>query len=508
MDAPAINPSERGMPAMDDASAAKSAAPLPQPTVLWHNFLGAARRLAWLAALLAVLAGGLRYGCASRSYRPVYRSSAVFSVTANYAGTTDLLSYNTYLNIAAASNLAATFPYVIASDTTHEYLRRELNTDVINATLTATATADSALFTMTAQSTSPQDAYDVLLAAVAVYPHVAGAIIGDTQLQIINLPSAPSVQPVNRSPALRQAVITAVIVLLIGLGLILLLSLTRRTVHSAEDLHRLVNLKCLAYLPAVRKKRRSKQTASHLLLTDPRVDASFSESIRNLRIKLLRLTAQRGAHVLMVTSTLPNEGKSTVATNLALSLAAEGKRVILVDGDLRKQSLKATLGLDAPSDGLVEMLSGSAQNARLLTVPGSSLLLLSGDKTDEQPQRLLDCDKMRRLMALLRTKLDYVIIDSPPAGILSDAATIASSVDAALYVVRQDLASAGQIQDSIQALAAGGVDLLGCVLNCTQAGTTRRGYGGRYSGYAYGYKYADSYSSHRPRSASEPAESQ
>ena len=155
-----------------------------------------------------------------------------------------------------------------------------------------------------------------------------------------------------------------------------------------------------------------------------------------------------------------------------------------------------------------DALSGSAQNARLLTVPGSSLLLLSGDKTDEQPQRLLDCDKMCRLMALLRTKLDYVIIDSPPAGILSDAATIASSVDAALYVVRQDLASAGQIQDSIQALAAGGVDLLGCVLNCTQAGTTRRGYGGRYSGYAYGYKYADSYSSHRPRSASEPAESQ
>ena len=220
------------------------------------------------------------------------------------------------------------------------------------------------------------------------------------------------------------------------------------------------------------------------------------------------LLRQRGAHVLMVTSTLPNEGKSTVATNLALSLAAEGKRVILVDGDLRKQSLKAALDLDAPSDGLVEMLSGSAQNARLVTVPGSSLLLLSGDKTDEQPQRLLDCDKMRRLMALLRTKLDYVIIDSPPAGILSDAATIASSVDAALYVVRQDLANAGQIQDSIQALAAGGVDLLGCVLNCTQAGTTRRGYGGRYSGYAYGYKYADSYSSHRPRSASEPAESQ
>lgn len=101
-------------------------------------------------------------------------------------------------------------------------------------------------------------------------------------------------------------------------------------------------------------------------------------------------------------------------------------------------------------------------------------------------------------MGLLRDKLDYVIIDTPPAGILSDAATIAKYCDATLYIVRQDLANSTQILNAIQALSAVGTNIIGCVLNRTQAGTTRYGYGSKYSTYGYsnygykgyGYKYA------------------
>lgn len=476
---------------MDEGTASKIGFLDKNFSVLLHNFLGAAKRLLWIAVLLSLLVGGIVFYREDRSYRPHYSSSAVFSVTANYAGTTDILSYSTYLNIATASNLAATFPYVISSDTTRELLRQELHVDTINAAIYATATAESALFTMTSRSLSAQDAYDVLLATVAVYPHAASSIIGDTQIQIIDLPAGPSTEPVNSNPALKNALTAALITLLLGLVCIFLLSMTRKTVHSSEDLRRLVNLKCLAYVPFIRQKRRSKQMSFPLIITSSRVSSGFSESIRALRIKLLKQTEPSDARVIMVTSTLPNEGKSTIAINLALSLAAEGKRVLLVDGDLRKQSLKAALGLDAPSDGLVEMLSGNTQNFRLLTVPKSTLLLLSGDKTDDRPQLLLDSEKMRRFIELLRTKLDYIIIDSPPAGILSDAATIAKYADATLYVVRQDLANSGQIQDTIQSLFDSGANLIGCVLNCTQLNTTRSGYGRKYDSYAYGYKYPD-----------------
>ena len=94
------------------------------------------------------------------------------------------------------------------------------------------------------------------------------------------------------------------------------------------------------------------------------------------------------------------------------------------------------------------------------------------------------------VLELLRQKLDYILIDTPPAGVLSDAAALAKYADGAIYVVRQDMANSVQIVNSVQSLS-GAVPLYGCVLNCTQAGTTRSGY--RY-GYRYGYQYG--YSSH------------
>ena len=125
-------------------------------------------------------------------------------------------------------------------------------------------------------------------------------------------------------------------------------------------------------------------------------------------------------------------------------------------------------------------------------MPNSTLLLLSGDETTDRPQPLLDTPRLRQVLELLRSKLDYIIIDTPPAGILSDAATFAKYADATLYVVRQDLASTAQILNSIQTLAASDVELIGCVLNQTQAGTNRYGYGSKYHS-GYGYKYYGSY---------------
>lgn len=478
---------------------------VPDISVILHNFREASKRLLWIAVVLAVLVGCfVGYRTDSR-YVPRYSVSAVFSVSDNYSSVTDVLSYSTYLNIAAASALASSFDYIIGSDNTQALLKRTLGVKTINATVAATATADAALLTVTTRSSNAQTAYDVLLAVVDVYPVAAAPVIGDTQIQIINLPLEPPTEPYTQNTALSDGLAAAGIVIALGLACIFALSFSRKTVHSAEDLRKLVNLRCLAYIPFVRQKRRTNRKSFHLLITNPRIDSVFVESVRNLRTKLIKQMAKEDVHVLMVTSTLPNEGKTTVATNLALSLAKEGRRVVLVDGDLRKQALKSALGLNTPSDGLIEMLSGTSKSFRLLTVPDSTLLLLSGDETVDNPQALLDSERMQRLITLLRSKLDYIIIDSPPAGILSDSATIAKYVDATLYIVRQDLANSFQIQDSIRSLSATGAGIIGCVLNGTQAGTTRYGYSKKYTGnYAYGYKYANTYYSSPQKESVDP----
>lgn len=477
--------------------------------VALHNFLTAAKRLVWFALALALAVGGFTYYRQSSSYVPVYSSSAIFSVHASYNSTVDILSSSTFMDMSASKTLAATFPYVISSENTQMLLQNELGRPVTES-IRATSTADSALFTMTVTDTNPQATFDVLLAAIAIYPQAASGILGDTQINIINLPTAPPTEPINASHPLRSAVTYGLIALLLGLGAIFLLSLTRKTVHSAEDLHKLVNLKCLAYIPNVKMKKHSDKKNLNILITNPRITSAFSESVRNLRIKLQKALGGASNKVLLVTSTLPNEGKTTVATNLALSLASEGKRVILIDGDLRKQSLKHTLGIDRPSDGLVEILTGTSKDFRLINVPDSTLLLLSGDEVSDHPQPLLDMPRMKQMIDLLRSKLDYIIIDTPPAGILSDAATIAKYADATIYVVRQDMANTTQILDSIQNLSGSGANLIGCVLNQTLAGTTRTGYGSKYHsayGYSYGYKYSNSYAyGYRSRYAREDAD--
>ena len=432
--------------------------------VILHNFINAAKRLIWIALILALAVGAFRYYRLDSSYQPVYSSSVVFSVQASYASTTDIGTRSNWLDSSAAATLSQTFPYIIRSENTKMLLELELGKSIPANSITATSTADAGLFTMTATAYSPQDAFDIMNAAITIYPQAASSILGDTQIHIINIPLEPPTTPDNANNAFSSALTFAAITFVVCVLVIFLLSLTRKTVHAAEDLRKLVNLKCLAYIPAVKLKKRTTKANLTLTITNPRVSSAFNESIRNLRVRMQKILKERDAKILLVTSTLPDEGKTTVSVNLALSLASEGKRVILIDGDLRKQSLKASVGLDAPSDGLVEILSGNAKNFRLLNVPNSTLLLLSGDETTDRPQPLLDTPRLRQVLELLRSKLDYIIIDTPPAGILSDAATFAKFADATLYVVRQDLASTAQILNSIQTLAASDVELIGCVL--------------------------------------------
>ena len=224
-----------------------------------------------------------------------------------------------------------------------------------------------------------------------------------------------------------------------------------------------------------------------------RVSGSFQESIRSLRIKLLRRLESGKCHAILVTSTMPGEGKTTVSTNLALALSKNGARVILVDMDLRRPSVKKALGITTPSNGLVELRERKVKSVGecLSEIEGSTLKLLAGD-VPRKSTRPISARWLKSLIDTLRSQADFIIVDTPPCGLLADSANIASAVDNALYVIGAGGVEISQILDSLQFLSESGTSVIGCVLNGVEthlSGGYGYGYGYGYGGYSYGYGY-------------------
>ncbi len=478
-----------------------------------HNYITVLRRMFWLPLILLLLLGGYKLYKQYKTYLPYYEARATLTVSADYSSLNDAAIYSYYYDSNAASILASTFSYVLSTDTTKQLIYDELGTYSLGASVTGSCVADSNLFVMVSTSTDPQQAFDALQTIIRIYPQAVVNILGRVTLRTLEPPVVPE-DPINPLSPVRPTVQYALVGLVIGLLLLALLALLRKTVHSAEDLHKLTNVPCLGYLPTVPVKPRNDKLKQSISITNPRMIPAYLEAVRGLRFKFLKQIKDDPAQVVMVTSTIPGEGKTTVAANLSLSLAEQGYKVILVDCDLRKQSLKTALGMDAPSEGIPELIANKATQIQPLAVPNSTLLLLCGNKIADQPQAFLSSARMKSIIQTLREEMDFVIIDTPPAGFLSDAATLAELVDAVLYVVRQDYANQGSIMSSIHSLATNDVRFLGCVLNSTERSTTKYGYGrygysSRYGAYYtnYGYTYGDEQAEQQRETGSPPENS-
>lgn len=440
----------------------------------------------WIPAIIVTAAFAVLFALrAKMNYTPMYQSRAMFTVSSGYSSD-DILSYSYYYDNEAAKQLAAAFPYMLGTDVMNELVKNELGVSYINGSIRAEAVADTNLFILTVTSSDPQDAYDILEAVIASYPRVALYMVDYSQVIMKSEPTVPTA-PYNSFSWKGSAVKGG----MLGLGLsclaALVLAMMRKTIFSAADLKASANVPILASVARTSaKKRRSGKGI--ISLTHAGVDPDFVEAMRGLRIKLLRAMKEPGAQVILVTSTLPGEGKTTISANLALSLASSGLRTVLIDTDLRKQDTKAAVGVNDTRPGLPEYMTDSniKVSSMLSPVPGSSLEVICSTAAKRRPP--MNAHKLEQLIERLRLDYDYIVLDTPPCGIISDAKFICRCADAIVYVVRHDYASRNQIVDSMQELADQKAKLTGCVLNDTPAVSHSKRYGyGQYGYGKYGY---------------------
>ena len=456
----------------------------------FRNFFGIFFRRLWAVILAALIGGGALGARAYFSYLPYYEAKAIFAVSAGYNYALDVQAYSTYYDTTAARQVVNTFPDIISTEAMRELIAQSLGKESFNASISASLAAENSnLFALTVKSPDPNEAYNVLSAVIANYPRVAAIVLGDTRIYIIEeatVPSAPANSNSWKGSAVKGALIGAGAVI----AVMAVMALSIHTVNSADDLKNAVNIKCLGSLPYCRVKRRTNGSGS-ILITDSSASRQFTESILTVRTRLLHYCGKTGAKVILITSTVPGEGKTTLAANLAVSLAQGGSKVILVDADLRLQSLHRFFRVQHESRGLADALE--AQNPYIpgfLTDVGiENLKLISGGKT-AAPFSILRSRKIKNIFEKLRDMADYVIVDTPPSGMLSDAESFLRYSDGVIYLVKADYASRSQIIDNIQALSENRAEMIGYVLGGVQPGGGNYGYGGYNYGYkGYGYNY-------------------
>jgi capsular exopolysaccharide synthesis family protein len=269
----------------------------------------------------------------------------------------------------------------------------------------------------------------------------------------------------------------------LGVGLALLLEYLDDTIKGPEDMEKLLGLPVLGVIPAIVATDGVEIALSEN--ADPR--SHFAEAYRSLRTTLQFSTPEGMPRVLLVTSTTVGEGKSTTALSLATHIAKTGKKVLLIDCDLRKASLLKKLGI-ASDVGLTNYLAGDAQPVNITRgcqIP--QLFLIPSGPLPPNPAELLGSAKMLALLNLAAEKFDQIIIDGPPVLGLADAPLLGSLAEATILVAESAVTSRKYAQGAVKRLRSTRTRLVGGVL--TKVDMRSRAYG--YHGYYYQYGDAD-----------------
>jgi capsular exopolysaccharide synthesis family protein len=326
-------------------------------------------------------------------------------------------------------------------------------------------TREAELARLTRDTKEAEQIY-LLLSSKLQQAIIAEASIGSA-VQVVDTAKVPTSPAQHR--ARRMVILGAVLGLLAGAGAALFSEQLDATVRSADEVEEVLGAPVLGAIPVAYRRDGVKvlRARGSPPLPLARMDrpSPFTEAYRTLRTHLLSVLPDRTRGCLLVTSALPAEGKSTTAANVALAFAHAGRRVWLVDGDLRHATLSRLLS-DAASPGLAAVLVGRATAldvAKPTDYPNLSFVA-SGRATVEAPE-LLITDGLGRFLETARAKADIVIIDSPALVPTTDAEAMAGAVDGVLVVVKADKTDRPALAQMRQRLERVGARVIGAVLN-------------------------------------------
>lgn len=298
-----------------------------------------------------------------------------------------------------------------------------------------------------------------------------------------------AVVPVMPSEPRKSLILamSGILGLMLGIGLVLLREMRSNGFRTAQDLEAFTGYAVLGQVPTMPSSSRRKVLQ---YLSDKPTSAA-AEAIRNLRTSIMLSNADNPPQVILSTSSVPGEGKTTNSLALAHNLLGLGKRVLLIEGDIRRRTLHEYFP-DVPGHGIVSVLNGEKTLAQaVFRAEGFGADVLGCQATTINAADLFAADQFKTLIRDARDAYDAVIIDTPPVLVVPDARIIAEEVDAIIFTVQWDKTSKPQVEEALRQFHNSGQRLTGLVLGqISQRRMKRYGYGGQYGAYStYGSRY-------------------
>jgi polysaccharide biosynthesis transport protein len=281
-----------------------------------------------------------------------------------------------------------------------------------------------------------------------------------------------------------------------GVGLAFLLEGLDNTIRTTEQAQMISGLASLGMIPLGSKSAREGPNPKRLviasskeaveLVTQVRPQSQMAESYRALRTSLLLSNLGSPPKVIMVTSALPQEGKTTTSINCGVVLAQKGVRVLLIDADLRRPSIHKTLGM-GPRSGLSNVLTGSSTLEQTITRSSilPNLYILPAGTPPPNPAELLASSNMRDVLAQLREQYDHIVVDTPPSLSVTDAVVLSPRADAVMLVIRSAQTTKQALRRARDILAQVNAKVVGVLLNAVDLSSPD---------YYYYYEYQSKYS--------------
>lgn len=432
----------------------------------------------WLVIICAAVGFGYMYLRASKTPDTYTASGTMFVTNSNpnlvnygYTSTSDISSavqlVNIYSEVVKSETvMQRVLEYQIETagenDSEQDVLLSQkypgLSTGFVRSVISMASINSTPMVRVSCTTTIPEMSADICNAVLQVAPAAIKDVVSAGEAKAQDFATVPMIA--NGRNDRKSGLTGAMACAIVACGILFLFFLRNNRVEKPGELTDNYTPPILSY---VRRSKGGDKDAGAYLLSD-KSDMDLVESYAKLRMNLLYAMTDKMHHTVLVTSAISGEGKSTIAANLAVSLAMSGKKILLVDADMRRACLSEIFYYNPNSPGLSDILTGNTEvKQAILSSVWDNLDILPAGSIPTNPCELLESPAMQELLQELEEKYDLVLIDVPPINIVSDPLALSGQAAGALFVVRQNFSDHREIRRALISAEMTGLEVLGFV---------------------------------------------